>query len=296
MLKQNLHTHTSYDHGKDTVEEMIQAALDQGFTTLGFSGHGTNKPLAPTSMSSENQLAYKQAIREAKEKYKDQIDLFMGIEQDSMAPFEDDELDYKIGSVHYMCKDGRVEPVDDNPKLFEQIRDEMYDGSIEKMVTAYYQSVEDMMDFQNFDIVGHIDLISKFNENEEYFGFEEPWYLEAAFHAIQKGIDQGLIFEMNTGAVARGNRKTAYPSDALLQYMADHNAMLVVDTDCHDRKYLDCLMDESIERARKAGFRHLMRLSKDGFVPEPIENFQKEARVLNPKRPAGTGLKRPYLR
>ena len=296
MLKQNLHTHTSYDHGKDTVEEMIQAALDKGFTTLGFSGHGTNKPLAPTSMSSENQLAYKQAIREAREKYKDQIEIFMGIEQDSMAPFEDEELDYKIGSVHYMCKAGRVEPVDDNTTLFEQIRDEMYNGSIQKMVKAYYQSVEDMMDTQNFDIVGHVDLISKFNENEDYFAFDDPWYLEAAFHAIQKGIDKGLIFEMNTGAVARGNRVTAYPSDELLQYMADHEAMLVVDTDCHDRNDLDCQMDLCIERAKKAGFKYLMRLTKNGFVKEPIENFQPESAFYQAPKAGQPGRIRPYLK
>lgn len=88
MNKQNLHTHTSYDHGKDNVEEMIQAALNKGFTTLGFSGHGTNKPLARTSMSAENQAAYKKDILEAKEKYKDQIHIFLGIEQDSMAPLK----------------------------------------------------------------------------------------------------------------------------------------------------------------------------------------------------------------
>lgn len=278
MLKQNLHTHTIFDHGADTVEEMVETAIKKGFTTLGFSGHGTNRPLAPTSMSLENQLAYKQAIREAKEKYEGQIKIFMGIEQDSMAPFEDEELDYKIGSVHYMCKDGRVEPVDDNTTTFEQIRDEMYGGSIQKMVKAYYQSVEDMMDTQNFDIVGHIDLISKFNEDEKYFKFDDPWYLEAACHAIQKGIDRNLIFEMNTGAVARGNRRTAYPSDELLQYMADNGAMLVIDTDCHERKYLDCQMDLCLERAKKAGFKYLMQLTSEGFVEKSIdEYFEKSA-------------------
>lgn len=277
MLKQNLHTHTSYDHGKDTVEEMIQTALDKGFTTLGFSGHGTNKPLAPTSMSAENQKAYKKDILAAKEKYKGQIEIFLGIEQDSMAPFEDPDLDYKIGSVHYMCKDGTPIPVDDSTELFEKIRDEFYGGDIQKMVEGYYHTVENMMDTQNFDIVGHVDLITKFNEDETYFRFDDPWYLKAAEHTIQKGIDKGLIFEMNTGAVARGNRRTAYPSDELLQYMADHDAMLVVDTDCHNREFLDCQMDLSIERAKKAGFTHLMKLTEDGFVKEPIESYRKAA-------------------
>ncbi len=273
MVKQNLHTHTSYDHGKDSVDEMIQTALDRNFTVLGFSGHGTNKPLAPTSMSAENQILYKKDIMEAREKYAGRLNIFLGIEQDSMAPFEDDDLDYKIGSVHYMKKDDRIIPIDDSTEQFEQIRDEFFEGDMKKMVEGYYQSVEDMMDTQNFDIVGHIDLISKFNEDEEYFPFEADWYLRPAKKAIQKGIDKGLIFEINTGAIARGNRRTAYPSDALLKYMAENGAGLVIDTDCHNRSYLDCQMDENIQRAKDAGFTHLMKLTEDGFKPEPIENF-----------------------
>lgn len=274
MVKQNLHTHTSYDHGKDSVEEMIEAAIEKGFTVLGFSGHGTNKPLARTSMSAENQKAYKRDILAAKEKYRDQIEIHLGIEQDSMAPFEDEDLEYKIGSVHYMKKDGKAIPIDDTTAQFEQIRDEFFDGDMKKMAEGYYQSIEDMMDTQTFDIVGHVDLISKFNENEEYFPFEADWYLAPAKKAILKGIEMGKIFEMNTGAIARKNRLTAYPSDSLLKFMADHNAKLVINTDCHNRQFLDIQIDECLRRAKEAGFTHLMKLTDDGFVPEPIENFR----------------------
>lgn len=286
MYKQNLHTHTSYDHGKDTVEEMVQTALAKGFTTLGFSGHGTNRPLAPTSMSSSAAIAYKKAVLEAKEKYKNQIEIFLGIEQDSMAPLEDEDLDYKIGSVHYLCHEDQVLPLDESPELFEYIRDTFYDGDIRKMIAGYYAAVENMMDTQTFDIVGHIDLISKFNEHEEYFPFDADWYLSLAEHAVQKGIDKGLIFEMNTGAVARGNRETAYPSPSLLKYMADHGARLCINTDCHDRNYLDCQMDLCIERARKAGFETLTRLSKNGFIEVPIEHFTSRAAAQPAPRPS----------
>ena len=36
---QNLHTHSTYCDGKDTPEEIINAALDMGFDSVGFSSH-----------------------------------------------------------------------------------------------------------------------------------------------------------------------------------------------------------------------------------------------------------------
>ena len=36
----NLHTHTSFCDGKSTPEEMISYAIEKGFGSIGFSGHG----------------------------------------------------------------------------------------------------------------------------------------------------------------------------------------------------------------------------------------------------------------
>ena len=40
MIKQNLHTHSLYCDGKNTIEDMTLEAIQKGFTILGFSGHG----------------------------------------------------------------------------------------------------------------------------------------------------------------------------------------------------------------------------------------------------------------
>ena len=40
--KVNLHTHTTYCDGKESVESMIQAAIAKDFIRLGFSGHVFN--------------------------------------------------------------------------------------------------------------------------------------------------------------------------------------------------------------------------------------------------------------
>ena len=39
MIKANFHTHTTYCDGKNTPEEMVQAAIALGMTAIGFSGH-----------------------------------------------------------------------------------------------------------------------------------------------------------------------------------------------------------------------------------------------------------------
>lgn len=273
MIKQNLHTHTNCDHGKDSVEEMVQAAIKQNFTRLGFSGHGFNRPLSSTSMTLESSKTYRDEVARCREKYKDQIEIFYGVEQDSMNRIDTDEFDYVIGSVHYVVPKGTPIAVDDSTEDFARLLAEGYDGDIRKMVEDYYSDVEEMMDWPEVDIIGHIDLISKFNEDERFFAFDAPWYLAAAQKAIDKGIEKGKVFEMNTGAIARGNRQTPYPHTLLLEYMAKKDAKLCINTDCHDRTYLDLGIEDCLERAKKAGFTQLYAISDKGLVPEDISLF-----------------------
>ena len=36
----NYHTHTSFCDGKNTPEQIVLYAIEKGFTSIGFSGHG----------------------------------------------------------------------------------------------------------------------------------------------------------------------------------------------------------------------------------------------------------------
>ena len=39
MIRQNLHTHTTWDDGRNTAREMIEAAMAAGMTSVGISLH-----------------------------------------------------------------------------------------------------------------------------------------------------------------------------------------------------------------------------------------------------------------
>ena len=98
-IKQNLHTHSIYCDGKDSIEDMVQEAISRNFTILGFSGHG-HLDIDSASMSVENTKSYIQDVIHMKEKYKDKISIHLGIEQDMLGRMESKScFEYVIGSM-----------------------------------------------------------------------------------------------------------------------------------------------------------------------------------------------------
>lgn len=272
MIKQNLHTHSCYDDGKDTIDEMVLTAIEKGFTKLGFSGHGQNLPMDHISMPDEKEKKYIQDVLEAKEKYKDQIDIFLGIEQDVQGKrFDKNVFDYVIGSVHFLPGKNKYVAIDLSKEVTKELIKEAYNDDWIAYTKAYYGDVKRVASFEEVDIIGHLDLITKFNEDEEFCAFDDPKYLDVAEETIDYIISLDKIFEVNTGAIARGLRKTPYPHKTLLKYIAQKQGKICLNSDCHNRQYLDYYFNEALELIEEVGFKHLYVLTKDGFVPMSIK-------------------------
>jgi histidinol-phosphatase (PHP family) len=45
---------------------------------------------------------------------------------------------------------------------------------------------------------------------------------------------------------------------------------IVISSDCHDNRYLDCHFNESLELVKSCGFSEVLTLTKNGFVPHRI--------------------------
>ena len=83
MFKSNCHTHTIYCDGKNTAREMVEAAIEKGFVSLGFSGHSPMKDKNDWTMSAEDVSRYAEEINSLKGEYADKIDILCGIELDA---------------------------------------------------------------------------------------------------------------------------------------------------------------------------------------------------------------------
>ena len=225
---------------------MLLSAIEKGLTTYGFSGHGYTDFDLRYCMTLEKTELYKRDIRALKEKYKDKIEVLLGIELDVFSNYPTDDFDYVIGSAHYVTKNGVYRDIDENPEVFEAICREWFDGDYYAFAEEYYGGVAKLAE-KKIDIIGHFDLVTKFNEGDKLFDTSDPRYLAAAKRAIDALLPLKIPFEINTGAISRGYRTTPYPAPDLMDYIRSKGGSFVLCSDTH-RKENICFQFDTWEK------------------------------------------------
>ena len=124
----NLHTHTNYVDGKNTAEEMVKAALFRGFSMLGFSEHAYTGFDPVFSLPKDKIALYCAEVRALAEKYKGQMEIYLGMEMDGLDPQDPAGLDYFIGSMHWLHINGRYYAVDAHKEELRACIDEGFGG------------------------------------------------------------------------------------------------------------------------------------------------------------------------
>ena len=251
MVKYNFHTHSCLCDGKDTLEETVAKAIELGFTHLGFSGHSYNR-IEEFSMSEAKMQEYFSEVNRLKEKYKDKICIYCGVERDLYSEEPGFTPDYTIASVHFVEKDGEYLPVDLSEDAERENVAKYYGGDFDAYAEDYFASVVLAAEKIKPSIIGHLDLVMKFAERNG--NIESERYLKAAEAAIEKLCKFNAPFEMNTGAMARGYRSAPYPSENLLRMIKKYGGRIIISSDCHDREKLNYGYEEAEEIANRLCF------------------------------------------
>ena len=265
MILANFHTHTNFCDGQNAPEEMVQAAIKKGCTALGFSGHAYTPCDTSYCMSLEETQAYKAQVRYLQKKYAGQIDIFLGIEQDYFSEGSTDDYDFVIGSVHYINKDTAYLPVDETYEITKQQISQYFSNDPYAYVEEYYRIVADVAEKTNASIIGHFDLITKFNRDGVLFDETNPRYISAALDAIEKLMEKPRIFEINTGAIARGYMDRPYPSSFILKAIHDRGGAILLSSDSHNTDSICSNFGLAERLAKDCGFSYTKILTKDGF-------------------------------
>lgn len=270
MIQGDFHVHTCYCDGKDTPAELAEAALKKGFSALGFSGH-SHTPRDPSyCIPAENIARYKAEIAALKEQYRGKLTILCGLEQDWFSDDPAADYDYTIGSVHYLETPDGLLSLDHTFEILKDGIDRYFEGDPLLLAERYFEMVAKLPGHTRVDIIGHFDLITKFQEQEPLFDTSHPRYMEAALGAIRSLIPLGLPFEVNTGAMARGMRSDPYPAAPLLRAISEQGGQVIVNSDCHDKRKLGFGFEQATHLLRAVGFSSVLTLTDAGFQKENI--------------------------
>ena len=250
-MKTNYHTHSTWCDGKDTPEDVVKAAVKKGFDAIGFSSHALLPISDPWTLQPDTVAAYVADVRALAEKYRGQIHVLCGIEADFIsglvrsdrsvyAPFH---LDYLIGSIHEVVADGVRIPVDHKPELLAEGIANSFGGDAQAFIRAYFATEREMATTCDFDIIGHPDIIRKFNGVLRYFDESADWYNEELRLTADAFAASGKIVEVNTGGISRGWIDDAYPSPAFRALLRERGVRFILSSDAHSAAAVDCAFD-----------------------------------------------------
>ena len=266
---QNLHQHSAFCDGKDTPEEVVLEAITKGFGAIGFSSH-CYMPIVGYCLTAESTPEYCKEINRLKQVYADQIDVFLGLEYDHCCPIDPVGYDYLIGSLHNLYIDGMYRNFDGTPEKYLALVNDYFSGDGLAFAKEYYRQLAQLPDKAPIDIIGHFDLITRHYDVQPLFDWNDKAYRNAAIEAAEALAGRVPLFELNTGAVARGNRTTPYPQDFIVKELKRLGFGVVITSDCHFKEKMDFWFEEGKEFLRNCGYTERHILTKDGFIPVPL--------------------------
>ena len=264
---QNLHTHTTYCDGRDTIEEMILAACEKGFQSIGFSSHSFMKGCSLPKQVIDD---YKHEIAESKKKYADKIEVYCGIECEIYGDTDLSGFDYVIGALHYLKLEDGLFSIDRSLQDLQAVIENHFHGDGMACAKEYYQQLARLSECGDFDFIAHFDLITKYCEQVHLFDYQAKEYQWAAIEAAERLAGKIPYFEVNTGAMSRGYRTSPYPDLFLLKELKRLGFGAIISTDCHDSRFLDYGYQEAVGVLKACGFKEQFILTKDGFIPTEL--------------------------
>jgi DNA polymerase (family X) len=214
-VRGDVHMHTHATDGRNTIEEMAEAAISRGYEYIAITDHSKNLAMV-NGLDDERALAHMQLIREANARMGGRIRILTGIEVDILADGEIDlsgevlaQMDVVIASVH---------------SHFQQSRQQMTERLLKAIDNPYVR------------ILGH--LTGRLLLRRDSYEMD----LDAV---LRQAVKAGVAVEHN----AYPDRLDLCDVD--LRRARELGAKIVINTDSHHTSHLDA-MQYGVRQLRRA--------------------------------------------
>ncbi len=229
IVNYNLHTHTyRCNHASGTDEEYVLKAIEKGIKVLGFSDHAPFKDIHHYGMRMDYEEldGYIKSITSLKEKYKDQIEIHIGLEIEYDKKYLsyyrellNNGIEYLILGQHCYYENGEVR------YWMKHIDD--FDG-----VKKYCSSIVEAMKTGLFLYVCHPDFSASNIKDPKILEYIGKVLGEAsAKYDVPLEVNCGGILGNNYNSIINGTQ--CYPNHYTFSEISKYKAKIVIGMDAH---------------------------------------------------------------
>ncbi|MEY4578201.1 MAG: hypothetical protein RL701_2904 [Pseudomonadota bacterium] len=258
-------------HARGELVHVVQRALELGFTHYGLSEHSPRdrkedllvgeEDLTPDDLA-QTFDAYVAHARVLREQFAGRLDLLVGFETERLPPGRWVERmnglrqryapDYIVGSVHDV--DGAV--IDYSPEQTRAVADSV--GGTEQLQLRYFDAVADLVTALRPEVVGHIDLIRKFDGPNPAFSPVVHRRIDVALEAVRA---VNGVLEVNCAPHRRG-LGPVYPLVGILERARSMGIRVTLGDDGHGAHDVGVGLEASLKAITEAGYREVSYLAK----------------------------------
>ncbi|MGL4947960.1 MAG: PHP domain-containing protein [Mycoplasma sp.] len=246
-MKHNYHSHTAYcRHSENELDVLVKKAIEEGFTKFGISEH-MPIPTNPKRIFTDEEFnSFLEEFKQAKEKYKGQIELSLGLECEYHKElnnlvakyFKMPEIQYLIFGNHFYgsCAEKFV-LLDEASKM---------DMLIDQLI-----NLRDALETRMFSCINHPDWFLR-----SYKGWDNATInLTKEMIKLSVAFDVPLEFNMNGHFEKAYNaNKWMYPYENFWREVAKSEAKVIIGVDAHNYFLLNTeLWDTTIQLTKDWG-------------------------------------------
>lgn len=257
MILADVHTHTSYGHGKNSVSEMFAAGLAKGLRLHGFSEH------SPRPQGYDYPVEYRERLEANYDRYIAEVQalqsappgggvsVLLGVELDWIEDQPDfmrgvlatHSYDYVLGGIHFLGRWGFDGAAGDWDKLSVADKEKLYE--------SYYLTMVKMANSGLFNIVAHPDLIKLFSQPDFDNWLYKPASRDVIRGALSAVRDAGMAMEVSSAGLRKPCREI-YPGPLVMNLAAELRVPISFGSDGHCVNTLAA--DFDLLAAHAAGF------------------------------------------
>ncbi len=250
-MRLDYHMHTLFSDGTGEMTEYIATALKRKIDEIGFSDH-IHLHKEAWSMDPTRLADYVHTIKKFNKT--SVIPVKAGLEVE-FVPSELEslmqvvgglDLDYLMGSVHHIGN-----WLIDSEKQVEEWKRR----DVDQVYKQYFILVQAMAKTRLFDIVGHLDLVKKFNFRPK------DDLTDLLLETVKIVGESGMCIEVNTGGLRKPCREV-YPSRKLLKMCSDNGISITFGSDAHSPEDVGAGFEKAAQLVKTLGYDEIVRFTR----------------------------------